>query len=282
MINIISALPQPVMTQWYDLCGQVLLERYGMTEIGMALSNSYLPVNRRLPGHVGKPLPFVEVRIVSGDADKGESEVEIHRMSGDDLWHKVPEPSSHAVSETASAFGTKDAHAADEESDSAAGELRVRGPAVFKEYLNKAQFTKESFDNDGWFKTGDVVVFNKKEQAYRILGRASSDVIKSAGYKLSSLEIEREILSYPPVKDCAVVGVPDEALGQALVAVICLNRASGRSDDEETASLAEFLSARLARYKRNFKKVVFVNALPRNAMGKVNKKNLLNDLGIAA
>jgi malonyl-CoA/methylmalonyl-CoA synthetase len=170
----------------------------------------------------------------------------------------------------------------------------VRGPTIFSHYLNLPAVTAASFDSDGWFKTGDIAVFNYAKQSFRILGRASSDIIKVGGYKLSALEIERELLSHSAVKECAVIGVPDPVFGEALVALIVLNSnaagagAGSRQQQQQRqrhlpdmeADIQAFLAPRLAPYKRKFKDVLFIEGgLPRNAMGKINKKTLLKDLG---
>jgi len=271
-----SALPQPIMSQWQTLCGQILLERYGMTEIGMALSNPYQPVSKRLPGHVGMPLPYVRVRIVGGGSVSGDGVNQEEHV----IWQTDGERSTDTTvvsGATANATASTGAETCTDLDDTAAGELRIKGPAVYAEYLNKPQHTVDSFDQEGWFCTGDIAVFNRKEQAYRILGRASTDVIKSAGYKISALEIEREMLSYPAIQDCAVIGVPCDILGQSLVAIVCLARPAASQAQEENA-LNQFLEPRLARYKRTFSKIIFADELPRNAMGKVNKKTILQDL----
>ena len=235
-----AAMPTPVMSRWQRLSQQTLLERYGMTECGMILSNPLEPVEERMPGYVGKPLPFVQCRVVDEDEDGNEVE--------------IPANSDQP------------------------GELRVRGPTVFSHYLNKPQETKEAFDWQGWFKTGDIVQ-QSEEGVYRILGRASSDIIKTKGYKISALEIERELLSFTAIREACVVGEEDETLGQALVAV-CVLKTTYREGDNHIAGLDEFLQDRLAHYKRDFKRVHIVEELPRNAMGKINKKTLLLDLGI--
>lgn len=103
--------------------------------------------------------------------------------------------------------------------------------------------------------------------------------IQSGGYKLSALEIEREILSHPDVTETAVVGVDDSVYGQKVVAIV--TRRSSVHDDNQTTvqSIMKFLEGRLAAYKRP-RKVVVIPAIPRNLMGKVNKKTLLKDVGL--
>ena len=92
------------------------------------------------------------------------------------------------------------------------GELRVRGAGVFKEYFRRPDATAAAFDKDGWFITGDHASCDA-DGVYRILGRASVDVIKSAGYKISALEVERELLAHPEVEGRARVRVRGLGLG---------------------------------------------------------------------
>merc|ERR1719219_3268057 len=98
------------------------------------------------------------------------------------------------------------------------GELLIRGPNVFKEYLNKPEATRKEFTENGWFRTGDTCQIS--DGVFKILGRTSVDIIKSGGYKISALDIERILLTHPHVQDVAVLGVPDEVWGQRVAAVI--------------------------------------------------------------
>jgi malonyl-CoA/methylmalonyl-CoA synthetase len=90
------------------------------------------------------------------------------------------------------------------------GQIEIKGPQVFKEYWRRPEATAAAF-REGWFLTGDVAVI--EDGYYRILGRQSVDLIKSAGYKISALEIEELLREHPAVRDCAVVGFPDRVLG---------------------------------------------------------------------
>ncbi|GMV04067.1 MAG: fatty-acyl-CoA synthase [Gemmatimonadota bacterium] len=218
MVSGSAALPVPTLERWEELTGQRLLERYGMTEIGMGLSNPLR--GERRAGHVGAPLPGQEVRLV------------------DDAGVPVPE-------------GTP-------------GQIQVRGPAVFGEYWRRPDATAEAFTGDGWFKTGDRAVVN--DGAYRILGRESVDILKTGGEKVSALEIEDVLRTFPGVTDCAVVGVPDPAWGDRVCAAVVA--APGAAPDPE--ALRAFARERLAPYKVP-KDVLVLEALPRNAMGKVTK-----------
>ena len=173
-----AALPTPTKQTWTELSGgNVLLERYGMTEVGMALSCG-LDFKDRVDGSVGWPLPFVEARLVESDSKdiiKAGEEV-------------------------------------DKDGKGREGEIQLRGPTIFKEYWRNPKATSEEFvdDEDGqgrWFKTGDVAVRKHVDGAgqsqqewargpmYFIRGRKSVDIIKTGGEKVSALEIERELLS---------------------------------------------------------------------------------------
>ena len=218
MVSGSAALPASVHERWTALTGQKLLERYGMTEIGMALSNPFH--GERRPGAVGQPLPGVEVRL------KSESGAVVT--------------------------------AADEP-----GEIQVRGPGVFRAYWNRPAVSAESFD-DGWFRTGDMAVLERGY--YRILGRLSVDIIKSGGYKLSALEIEAALLEHPHIGECAVLGMPDATWGEAVSAVVVLKENTAL----DLATLRAWCRDKLSVYKIP-QRLLVVDELPRNAMGKVTK-----------
>ncbi|MDC3132873.1 acyl-CoA synthetase [Flavobacteriaceae bacterium] len=220
MVSGSAALPVTVLEQWKQISGHILLERYGMTEMGMAISNSYR--GERKPGYIGLPLDEVKIRI----ADEGNTPL---------------------------AQGNQ-------------GEIQVQGPNVFKEYWRKREATASTFTPDGWFKTGDIAIF--ENDAYRILGRNSVDIIKSGGYKISALEIEEVLRTHPQIKECGVVGIPDEEWGEIIGASLILE--SGTIDFE---SLKVWLKEMLPAYKIP-KKYIIQNDLPRNVMGKVTKNQL--------
>jgi len=220
MVSGSAALPISVLEKWRTISGQTLLERYGMTEIGMAVSNSYR--GERRPGHIGLPLPGVELRLVD----------------------------------------EKDQLVADGEQ----GEIQVKGPNIFLEYWEKPDATKEAFTEDGWFRTGDMAIYN--EGSYRILGRNSVDIIKSGGYKISALEIEEVLRKHPLIKDCGVVGVADEEWGEIVAASLIVE--TEKPDLEE---LRSWLKERMPAY-RIPRKYIFQDDLPRNTLGKVTKNEL--------
>lgn len=267
-----AALPTPTKKAWSDLSsGNVLLERYGMTEVGMALSCG-LHFSSRVDGSVGWPLPSVEVRLVDTDTNAVI-------LPGEEL---------------------------DSNGKERDGEIQLRGPTIFKEYWRNPEATNkehvEGEDGKGkWFRTGDVAVrrnvdlprrpssSNGETKAswaqgpmYFIRGRLSADIIKSGGEKVSALEVERELLSLPQIAECAVVAVPSGKWGQKVGAVVILKKGSmsGRRDSNGNErkwgplDMRRALKGVIAGYKiPQVMKVV--DEIPRNAMGKINKKQLV-------
>ncbi len=147
----------------------------------------------------------------------------------------------------------------------AIGALQVRGPMLFDGYLDNPEATAKSFTEDGWFDTGDVALI-EPDGFHRIVGRASTDLIKSGGYRVGAGEIEAVMLGHPSVDEVAVVGLPDEDLGQRIVAFVV-----GSGVDEK--ALIDLVASELSIHKRP-REVRVVDSLPRNAMGKVQKKQL--------
>jgi len=245
MVSGSAALPVPTMESWAKISGHVLLERYGMTEIGMGLSNKI--DSTRYPGCVGWPLPQVEVKC---DGDGG---------------------------------------------------ILIKGACLFKEYYKRQEATAKEFTSDGWYRTGDSCqIGGSKEElqalqdsarqveaatgrpsaattttpppelstVHRIMGRSSVDIIKSGGYKISALEIESVLLQHEKIRECAVVGKPDAMWGEKVTAVCIV-------DGKLTlAELREWGKSRLATYKVP-QELEVVQDLPRNQMGKIEKKKLL-------
>ena len=145
------------------------------------------------------------------------------------------------------------------------GELEVRGRTVFAGYDGQPAATAAAFTDDGWFRTGDIASIDA-DGIHRIVGRASTDLIKSGGYRIGAGEVEDALLSHPSVTEAAVVGEPDDDLGQRIVAYVVAS-----SSDE--ALLIRHVADRLSSHKRP-RVIVFVAALPRNSMGKVDKTRL--------
>lgn len=218
MVSGSAALPVTVMDRWKIISGHTLLERYGMTEIGMAIGNSYR--GKRQAGYVGKALPGVEVRLASDDD---------HVVIGE------------------------------------AGEIQIKGANVFNSYWQRPEETIKSFTSDGWFKTGDIAILENDN--YKILGRNSTDIIKSGGYKISALEIEEVLRTHPSIVDCAVVGIENEEWGELVVAALVAE------SNIDLKIINEWIRERMASYKTP-KRYIIVSDLPRNAMGKVTKKDV--------
>ncbi len=225
MISGSAALPVATLERWREISGHTLLERYGMTEIGMALSN---PLSgERRAGSVGRPLPGVEVRLVD----------------------EAGAPVNEGV----------------------VGEIEVRGPNVFLEYWRRPDATTAAF-RDGWFRTGDTAIVERG--AYRILGRTSVDILNPGGYKVSALEIEEVLRTHPAIAECAVVGVEDAERGEK----ICVAAELKPGLALELDALRVWAKERLAPYKVPHA-LVAIDALPRNAMGKVMKPEIVKLFG---
>jgi len=220
MVSGSAALPVSVLEEWRTISGHTLLERYGMTEMGMAISNPYR--GERKPGYIGQALPGVSIRL----ADEN------------DLMVAEGNP----------------------------GEIQIKGANVFKEYWGKPKETQESFCEGGWFKSGDIAVY--EEGAYKILGRNSVDIIKSGGYKISALEIEEVLRTHPDIKDCGVVGLPDPEWGEIIAAGLV-----PKDNTLDLEALKIWLKEFLPGYKTP-RKYELLEELPRNVMGKVTKKEL--------
>ncbi|RSN08186.1 acyl-CoA synthetase [Streptomyces sp. WAC 05977] len=146
------------------------------------------------------------------------------------------------------------------------GEIQVRGPNLFTEYLNRPDATEAAFD-DGWFRTGDMATRDAAGYV-KIVGRKATDLIKSGGYKIGAGEIENALMEHPGVAEVAVTGEPDDDLGERIVAWVV-------PDGERPAEseLADHVSRLLSPHKRP-RVVRYLEALPRNDMGKVMKRAL--------
>ncbi|WP_327310005.1 AMP-binding protein (plasmid) [Streptomyces sp. NBC_01298] len=146
------------------------------------------------------------------------------------------------------------------------GELQLTGPTLFSGYLGRPEATAAAYTEDGWFRTGDIAAVDEADGVHRIVGRASIDMIKSGGYRIGAGEIENALLDHPKVSEAAVVGLPDADLGQRIVAFVVAEGVTG-------PELTDFVAAHLSVHKRP-REVRFVAAIPRNAMGKPQKKLL--------
>ena len=198
-----------------ELTGHEILERYGMTETGMNLSNLY--AGPRRPGTVGVPLPGVSIRIVDG-------------------------------------------------------ELQVRGSNVFAGYWRAPEKTAASFVHDDlgrrWFKTGDLAQQDPETGYITLLGRRH-ELIISGGFNVYPREIEEVLVTFPGVREAAVVGRPHADWGEVPVAFLVEETADAVDD----AGLIAFCKTQMAGFKVP-REIRRIEALPRNALGKVEKHKL--------
>ncbi len=202
-----APLPAQVFAEFEAKFGHRILERYGMSETLMNISNPY--IGERRPGTVGLPLPGVSVQIRDGE-----------------LW--------------------------------------LKGPNVFSGYWRREDATRDAFEG-GWFRTGDVAEVS--EDGYYTLRGRRSDLIISGGFNIYPREIEEFLLEQEEVAEAAVAGVPDAVRGEVPVAYVVLRRPVAAD------ALAERCRAAMASFKLP-RRFVFLDKLPRNAMGKVQKRLL--------
>jgi malonyl-CoA/methylmalonyl-CoA synthetase len=219
-------LPDDLFYAFRETFGHTILERYGLTETGMNLSN---PLHgERRAGSVGFPLPGVEARIADPASDEPLADGEV-------------------------------------------GEVQVRGAHVFKGYWRQEEKTAAAFAAGGWFRTGDLGL-RQADGTFELKGRAK-DLIITGGLNVYPPEIELVLAAHPGVEACAVIGCPDDEWGERIVAVVVR-----KEGVEVTAgALINFCREHLVHYKAP-RQVHFVDALPRNAMGKVQKAELRNEL----
>lgn len=250
MISGSASLPVPIYNRWLEITGHKLLERYGMTEIGMCISQEY--DSDRTPGYVGVPLRGCSVRI-------GNQMKDGHYKTILECTNKNDKIDLKFYTEV-----TTDT--------SIVGELLVKGDNVFKEYYNKPDLTKKEFTSDNWFITGDTCKYSIKMKLFKLLGRTNIDIIKTGGYKVSALQIETQLLGHPEVLDCTVVGLPDAEYGQIIAAVIVL-----KNENFTVDALQEWIKAKIPSYSvpRTY---TIVKSIPKNTLGKVNKKELISEM----
>ncbi len=212
-----APLPGELHDAVRERAGQRILERYGMTETIMLVSNPY--DGPRRPGTVGLPLPGVSVRLAPREG--GVSEIE------------------------------------------------VTGPNVFAGYLDRPDATAKAFTADGWFRTGDLGVFD--DDGYlRINGRAK-ELIITGGYNVYPREVEEALRLHPAVSDVAVAGIPSTEWGETVAAYVVPTDTADRATlDQE---LDQWCAQRLAPYKRP-RVWRWIDSVPRNALGKALRHEL--------
>ena len=200
--------------------GKKILERYGMTETNMNISNPY--DGERKAGTVGIPLPGIEIRVVNEEG----KEVENGKI----------------------------------------GTIELKGENVFQGYWKMKEKTEEAFKKDGFFITGDLAL--KDESGYFTIVGRDKDMIISGGLNVYPKEIEDVLNELPNVLESAVFGLQHSDFGEAVVAAVVVN--DNKNDENQ---IIEFTKDKIAKYKQP-KKIIFMDNLPRNSMGKV-QKNLL-------
>ena len=216
-----SAPLDPVTFEAFrERTGHVILERYGMTETNMLVSNPY--TGDRVAGSVGYPLPGIELRLMAEGAEPARGEV---------------------------------------------GTVQVRGPNVFQGYLNAPEKTAAAFTEDGFFVTGDLGYIAEDGRLF-LVGR-QSDMIISGGYNVYPTEVEAALIDLEGVAEAAVFGLKHPDFGEAVAAVVCPRPGAELVE----ADLIKAARRRLAGYKTP-KRVFLLDSLPRNAMGKTDRKAL--------
>jgi fatty-acyl-CoA synthase len=223
----------------YQERGLVFRQGYGLTEVGVNCFAMSDEDSLRKAGSIGKPMMFTEAKLLGlRDNDPSGSQVATNTNEGGELE---------------------------------VGELCLRGPHVCRGYWNNPTATAKVLDRDGWFHTGDLARCDKDGFFY-IAGRFK-DMIISGGVNIYPAEIEKELLDHPAVAEVSVMGTTDEKWGEVPVAFVALKPGASTSDLE----LIEFLRSRISKIKLP-RQVIFVEALPRNAYGKVLKLELQDRL----
>lgn len=216
-----SAPLDPVTFEaFHQRTGHAILERYGMTETGMLVSNPYN--GERVAGSVGYPLPGIEARLMAEGSEAPAGEI---------------------------------------------GVVQVRGANVFKGYLNAPEKTAQAFTEDGFFITGDLG-FRTEDGRIHLVGR-QSDLIISGGYNVYPSEVEAALTDLDGVLEAAVFGLSHPDFGEAVAAAVAPRPGAELLE----ADLIKAARKRLAGYKTP-KRVFLMEALPRNAMGKTDRKAL--------
>jgi malonyl-CoA/methylmalonyl-CoA synthetase len=163
-----------------------------------------------------------------------------------------------------------------QQQDGQVGEVQLKGPNVFKGYWKAPEKTADSFDN-GWFKTGDLGYLDPEDGPRLYLKGRAKELIISGGFNVYPREVEEVLLNHPDVEEAAVYGLPDDDLGERVAAAVVLAPAARPTDEELIASLREQLTAHLREQLTAYKcpkEIRFLDRLPRNAMGKVQKHHL--------
>ncbi len=213
-----APLPAATLEEFEALFHHRILERYGMSETLMNMSNPY--IGERRAGTVGLPLPGISVRLLDSDGNPV--------------------------------------------ADGETGEIYLRGPNVFSGYWQREEINRNAFV-DGFFRTGDLAT-RSCDGYYTLCGR-KSDLIISGGFNIYPREIEELLQEQPEIAEAAVIGVPDPVRGEVPAAYIVAR------EDFDQAAIEARCRSQLASFKVP-RKFVIVDALPRNALGKIQKHRL--------
>lgn len=157
------------------------------------------------------------------------------------------------------------------------GELCVRGPTVVPEYFNNPQANQESFDSDGFFRTGDIMYCDGKTKLWYVVDR-KKELIKVRAFQVAPPEIEAVLLTHPNIVDAAVIGVPAGALDGEHPRAYVVRKPGVTPEQLTEEEVVEWAGKRLAKYKRLQGGVRFVDSIPKNASGKILKRILREDV----
>lgn len=222
-----APLPDQVMLDFEELTGANVVEGYGLTETSPVTHVNPFTPGGKRPGSIGFPIPDTDARIF--DLSDNNKELPVG-----------------------------------EENE---GEIGIKGPQVMLGYWNKPEETKNTFNQTGYFLTGDVGYVD--EDGYFWITGRKKNMIDVSGLKVYPREVEEQIIEHPAVQEVAVIGAPHKIKGEEVIAFIVLK-------DDETASeeeIIEFCKGRIARFKIP-RKVAFIDELPKSAIGKVLHREL--------
>jgi acyl-CoA synthetase (AMP-forming)/AMP-acid ligase II len=152
------------------------------------------------------------------------------------------------------------------------GEILARGPRIMTGYWRDEKKTSQAITSDGWLRTGDMGWMD--EEGYIYLAGRGDDMIIRGGENISPEEVENVLHSHPKIEEASVIGIPDMEWGQEPRAVVVLKKGEVATSEE----IIEYCRLKLAGFKRP-RSVVFIDALPRNQMGKVLRKKLREEYG---
>jgi acyl-CoA synthetase (AMP-forming)/AMP-acid ligase II len=153
------------------------------------------------------------------------------------------------------------------------GELCVRGPTIIRGYFENPSANKRDWDDEGFFHTGDICFIEEKSGLYYIVDR-KKELIKVRGFQVAPPEVEAVLLSHPEIVDAGVIGVPDPIREGGEVPRAYLVRRTPKGEKPSEAEIHALVGAKLASYKRLEGGIVFIEAIPKNASGKILKKEL--------